>query len=571
MSNPSRHDYSRLLSGNGGVMFDNYCLRPELNSMQCDVRLKDETAPFINDTKCILLLGEEAMHKYLPETLGNTLNEMRGSLFHIKGIPTICSYLPQNAVDIYKDYEKEQNPMAADYNPDTSISEDGEEDEGDVKKLGKTKRSNYAFWLKADCTKAKVLCGLSSSNGSSIATILGSLLRNNIQPKYHVFPGSEELVNILTTNKNRTLLLDLETDYEEQNLQCFAFSFDGINIYSVPILDYNYHPACSDYCLIMRALAIAVRDNVTVCHNGACFDFLVLAHKYHIPVMHPHDTLIAMHRCYPDVEKSLGHCTSLWTWEKFHKDEDSQGYRTHDQMMQRLRYCGKDVYTMGLIKAGIDVYAKTIPGLEKSISDAMRCINPYLISTLMGIKVNQSMIDNMCKENDRLMVQYNRLIEWFIGEQGMAIIRGGKKLGMFAGSNKQCCKYFHELLGYAVIAKGKPNQFGQQSPSLGKKALYRLALKHENPVINLICAYRQVKKETSRLRFLPWKPGRDSTQWVIGNVKTFRLGSRAIFKTKRVIPLTGEIKERGFGGNIQNIEKSMREIYIPDGLNILSS
>jgi hypothetical protein len=38
-----------------------------------------------------------------------------------------------------------------------------------------------------------------------------------------------------------------------------------------------------------------------------------------------------------------------------------------------------------------------------------------------------------------------------------------------------------------------------------------------------------------------------------------------------VIPLTGEIKERGFGGNIQNIEKSMREIYIPDGLNILSS
>lgn len=43
---------------------------------------------------------------------------------------------------------------------------------------------------------------------------------------------------------------------------------------------------------------------------------------------------------------------------------------------------------------------------------------------------------------------------------------------------------------------------------------------------------------------------RDSTSWVISGTKTFRLASRKILST--------------YGGNLANIEKSLREIYIPD-------
>ena len=490
MSNPSRMDTHRLMSGNGGTMMDGFCLRPDMNSMMCDIRLRDETAPLWPETKCILILGEAAMHRLLPETISNSIHEMRGSLFMYKGLPTICSYLPQDCVDIYKNYEKENNPLASDYTPDDSVSEDGEEDEGDVKRHGKTKRTNYAFWLRADVKKCKHLL----SKGTPLFA----------RPEYRIFPGSSEVIALLTTTKGQELFFDIETDYEQQNLQCFSFCFgDGI-IYSLPILDYTYRPAYNDYHKIMRALAVAVRDNTVVAHNGACFDYFVLAYKYHIPINKTYDTLIAMHRCFPDVEKSLGHCVSYWTWEKFHKDEDSQGYRTSEHMMARMRYCAKDVYTMRLIKRAIDAYAKTIPGLQKSIDDAMACIRPYLIFTLQGIKVHDELVNTMCQENDRLMVQYNRFTEFFIGQDGMEEIRGGKKLGMFAGSNQQCCKYFHGMLDYAVVAKGKPNAMGQQSPSLGKKALFKLALKHENPVITLICAYRAVKKETSRLRFLGW-------------------------------------------------------------------
>src|SRR5579864_4833875 len=88
LSNPSRFDTVRLLAGPGGQLINDFCLRPELNLMQCDVRLASETEPLLPNTKCLLLLGEVSMLKFLPvETINNTLNEMRGSLFHYKGIP----------------------------------------------------------------------------------------------------------------------------------------------------------------------------------------------------------------------------------------------------------------------------------------------------------------------------------------------------------------------------------------------------------------------------------------------------------------------------------------------------
>lgn len=483
-------DSLRLLSGNGGVMFNDYCLRPEFNVMQCDIRLMEETEPLLPNTKCILLLGESAMHKYLPETLLNTLGEMRGSLMYYKGIPCIASFNPQEAVDP-KAYEFIHNKNSKDYIPDDSLSgSDEDEDDGDPKRHGKTKRANYCFWLKRDVWKCKTLL-----KGDTLG------IQSRLEPKYKCWPSAQEVIDRLLTTKNQFLYFDIETDYEEQNLQCFAFSFDGNTIYSVPILDFNYKWACASVHQILRALAIAIRDNILVAHNGATFDFFVLAHKYHIPIgRRVYDTMIAQHRCFPDIEKSLGHCISYWTWEKFHKDEDSLGYRTHEQMMARLKYCGKDVYTMYLIHQAITAYAKTIPGLESSIDAAMKCIRPYLIATLQGIKINEQKVNEMITENDRLMIQYNRMIELLIGEKGLEEIRGGKKLGMFASSSKQCARYFHDALGYPVMGRSKDTG----EPSLGKLQLYKLALKFENPVLTLINIFRSTKKETSRLRFLPW-------------------------------------------------------------------
>ena len=270
LSNPSRHDTINLLTGNGGLLFNKHCLQPEMNSMQIDVRLADDKSPYMEGTKCVVTMGEYACHTLLPETKDNSIGEVRGGIYQHRGIPCIPTFSAQEAADI-KNYEDELNTASKNYYGDDEVS-DSDEAEGDGKRHGKTKRANYAFWIKADMRKAK-------------AILFGKDVSKSKSPIYNVFPESCEVIKLLTNTKNQYLYFDIETDYEEQNLLCFAFSFDGITIYSVPILDYNYRPAYCDCHRILRALAIAARDNTMVAHNGAAFDFFVLAYKYRIAII----------------------------------------------------------------------------------------------------------------------------------------------------------------------------------------------------------------------------------------------------------------------------------------------
>ena len=489
LSNPSRFDTLNLLSSTGGHLFNNFCLRPEFNSMQCDIRVSEDKSPFLPNTKCIMLLGERALYDWIPESRNNALNEVRGSVFKINSIPAIPSFYPQDAADV-KGHEQALNKLDAKYAPDDDDYEkEDSEDYDSVKRLGRTKRSNYGFWLRADTRKAKQIL-----SGNGFAT--------EKKPVYKTHVSSEEIIQQLTRSKGGFLYLDIETDYE-LNIQCFSFTFDGAVIYNVPVLDHNYAPASGQLPYIFRALAIAIRDNTTVAHNGACFDFFVLAIKYGIAVRRCYDTMIAQHRCFPDIEKSLGHCVSLWTWEKFHKDEDSEGYMTREQMYKRMAYCGKDVYTMYLIHQEITKYAKTIPGLTDSINTAQSHIVPYLITTIQGIQYDMVKLVALQKENDRLMMQYIRVINILIGEGGLAEIKKEVKgkAKSFAGSNTQCVEYFHNILGYPVVYRSPKTG----KPGLGKKNMYKLALKHNNPVITFVLLYRTVAKEYSTLKFLPWR------------------------------------------------------------------
>lgn len=458
--------------------------------MQCDVRLADDMSPLLPNTKCVLLCGEYAMRKWLPETANNSIGEMRGSPFFARGVVHIPTFFPQDAADL-KAYEQQLNVHSKEYQPDAN--EFDNEDEGDVKRHGKTAKRNYAFWLRADTNKAKQVL---KNDGKIPASPYP-------QPVYHIYPNSDVVIDVLEKAEG-FLFFDMETDYEQCNMQCFAFSVDGINFYAVPILDYNYKPAYSSWPRILRALALAIHRCTIVAHNGAAFDFFVLGFKYHIPVYRCYDTMLALHRIFPDLEKSLGHGVSYWTWEKFHKDEDSHGYLTRDQMMARLRYCAKDVYTMYLVFKGIEAYSTTIPGLADSIAVAMASIRPYLIVSLQGIRYDAAKVKAIMSENDQLMMQYMRCCRLLIGEQGMkdvqSAVKGGKSHA-FPGSNKQCVKYFHDILEYPVVARSKKTG----EPSLGKQAIFKLALKHENPVLQFIIAYREVSKSYGTLKFIPWK------------------------------------------------------------------
>lgn len=467
LSKPSRFDRDELLCANGGHYFDYECLRPYTNRHCSDIRLADDRSNFITSTKAVLLLGEEAFKRYRPAEITTSLNEQRGNPFRLPtGEIAIATFEAQDSVDI-KDYEG-------------SFDDDEEDDDfGSDKGHGKTRRSNFRFWLKKDTHK---LLSILQDHNCKIPSAA--------PPRYHIYPQLELIVELLTQTKGKSLYLDLETD-EDRNVKCFGFGFDRQDIYVAPVIlpDYTLAYQSRTYSL-MRALAVAMRDNETVCHNGSGFDWIVLATKYRIPIRKVYDTMLAQHRCFPVVEKSLGHCMSLWTYEPYHKNEGNVGYMTMSHAMQLMEYCGKDVFGMMLVREAIDRHAAVTPGLAQSIARVNRYVKPYLLMLLQGIRFDNTKREEWSKINDRLMTQYLRC---------MGILMGPKQPPLI--SNKKCCQYFHDALGYPVLKRSEKTN----NPSLDAKNLFKLRLRHDNPVIDFLIAYRETQKETGAMKFNIWK------------------------------------------------------------------
>jgi hypothetical protein len=482
LSNPSRFDKNELLSGHGAKwFFEAECLQPEMNRYQCDIRLIEDKSPLLPGTKVILLLGQRAQSQYT--NTATTLDENRGSPFIVNGIPCISSFTPQDACDM-QNYELKFNAEAVAGNSAETESEDI--DGGDIfesKSRGRTDRANYRFWLKQDTKKAiRIL-----NNGGQ----LPKLYETN--PVYHICPDPDHVINHLRSTKHQDFLFDMETDFYSLDMRCFGYSFgnDPYNIYVVPILDTNYKPFYGNKTFhILRALAVACRDNCIVAHNGAAFDFFVLAFKLGIPIgSRCYDTLSSQHRIFPKPEKSLGHCVSLWTYEPYHKNEAVHGYHNREQLEKLLLYCGKDVFTMWLVKRAQLEFAAKDPGLQASIKAANRAIKPYLTSTLLGMHFNDTKRQALIKNNDRLMYQMLRIMKTLTGPDVGPLI-----------SNKRCVDYFHKQLNYKVMGRTKTD-----NASLAKDNLLKLRLAYENPVIDALLAYRRIEKETSTLNWKTWK------------------------------------------------------------------
>ena len=487
MSNPSRFDKKELLCATGGWFLTHDCLkRIGINRHQCDIRLAADKSTLWPKTKVVLCLGQYAQDVCMPG-LNTTLNQQRGCPVVINGIPYISSYLPQDAIDP-KDHESKFNEVVKLRNTSSqeeSINDDKDEDDfmGEKSRHGRTKRKNWRFWLAKDIDKV----------GRLLAA--DGIIPSTIEPHYNIYPTANEVIDILTNTKDQKIFFDIETDIHNFAWQCFAFCInDPREIYCVPVIDHNYLPAYDvvSQHKIMRALAVAFRDNTIVAHNGAAFDFIVLPWKFGIPIgRRLVDTMIEQHRCYPEVEKSLGHCISLWTYEPYHKDEGLGGYNTPQQVNIKLLYCGKDVSSMCKVYAGLHEHASKIPGLEDSIRQGNASIYPYIVAMLTGMEYDEQIRLQTVKENDRLMMQYLRCIHKLTGGE----------VNLLPTSNPSCVKYFHDLLQYPVLARSKKTG----KPSLGKKLMFSLRLKFNNPVIDFCIAFRECSKESGSLKFIPWK------------------------------------------------------------------
>lgn len=482
LSNPSRKDTdnSYLLSGNAGIYFDE-CLKTHgLSRQACDIRVCDTNLPLRDSTRCLLVLGENAMHVTCPEYNNYFLGEQRGyPLRSASGHYCIASFLPQDCMDVV-DYESRLNPLAG-----AGSGEDEGDGLADEKQHhGRTSRSNYRFWLRNDIRR--------------VATLLrqpyGQLPFNAIheRPIFRIYPKAEEAIAVLENTKSSYMDFDIEVD-SALNISVFSFSFDDSPIiWCIPCIRYNYSCAYNVSLLarIFRGLAVAMRDNITVCHNGWAFDLFVLAWKYRMPIGENHyDTLLAQHRIFVEPEKSLGHAMSIWTWLPFHKDTASFSFHNQEQEQKHWQYNANDVWGMKLVRIAQQNYAVKDKGLVASIEQANEMVRPYLLSTLQGIRYDAALALSIRQENDRYMAQYIRMLSILAGK------------AILPTSPKQVTTYFHTDLGYKVVGRSLKG-----NPNLDEKNMLKLKLKYpDNKAIDLVLAYRQKSKESGTLKITPWR------------------------------------------------------------------
>lgn len=531
LDKPSRFDlkdkeHKLLIQGVAGDFFDS-CLAAGGNSKihraTVEVRtLQSANEPLLPNTKCILVLGEAALHRYISDI---SLFEQRGAPFMHRGIPCVATFTPQDSYDL-RDYFSGED--------DETEKEDSETAEGKTTH-GRTQRKNWRFWMRQDIKKA---------------VRLTTSFQPTPRPTYHIGPDLHDVVRLLSMTKGKDFYFDIETDRHLQ-MTCFGFSFDSKDIYVVPMLQTHCLPKTYFYTqthLLFRALAIALRDNRVVIHNSM-FDLFVLAWRYGIPIGHRvFDTMLAWNRCYIEVEKSLGHVISALTDLPYHKNEGIFEPHNKLQAQQLYEYNGKDVFALTQIKPEIEKLAEKL-GATESVNLVNRSIVPYLTMTLEGTKLDEAKIAEIVDYHTRWNIQIKRILRYVTGQD------------FNPNSWQQVSAYLYDGLKIKKPEKDPTNE----------KTLLQLLLKHDVPAIHGILKYRGNQKRISKAGVKTknkpprywlecpfgkqFEGPRITTSWGLGVTVTMRLGSRKLLKK--------------WGDNEQNVEEELRKTHVPDKGKVL--
>jgi DNA polymerase I-like protein with 3'-5' exonuclease and polymerase domains len=351
-----------------------------------------------------------------------------------------------------------------------------------------TQRKNWKFWFEHDLAKA------------------WDIYKNGLQEKKPTFHICDpEATSVLAAAKNGEIFLDIETT-KEMKLICIGFALGENDVYVVEPSDE-----------FMATLKEAVKHNLVVIHNAMFDAFILRLHGIKIPRIF--DTMIAHHRVFPEVEKSLSHCITLYTHLPYHKSEYASQHK-----IEFFTYNAKDVFALTQIKPKILEAAKKIKA-EESIEMANRMIQPYLEMSFKGMRVDFNAVKELSQKAEFHNQQIMRIIKTLAG-----------KLNPL--SPKQVKEYLVEVLGFKDVKK------------TGAADILSLLRKHREPILYAILRYRENMKVLSKLKFEPWLGDRFTCSWKIAGTTTFRLGSSKLLDL--------------WGDNAQNFDKELRKIIIPD-------
>lgn len=525
LSHASRFDKEELISGTAGEWFD-YCFRP-LSRLTSELRTIDEKLPLRSGTNAVLLCGLNALNFLkLPE--GTKLSNVRGTPYTREGITALATFHPQDAMDP-KNYEEQLNKTlyVGDGDASDEDTDSDNESEGNsiasTKNKGATSRANYKFWLYQDCKK--------------LATAAPVFQFPTNECYHEIYPPATRVVQWMDSLSGQRVYFDIETNPQTFELLCFSMGVSAEHVITVPIRQYNSSIAYDEYSIarIVRALCGVFKRNTIVGHN-VVFDLFVLMWKWRIPPPpwdQIEDTMVMHHRNYLGIEKSLGHCISLYTNQPYHKDEGNFFPRNHAQDMSLWSYNAKDVEVLPLIHKGILQHGEKL-GTLSAMKQGNEAIRWLMTIMYRGVSVDTEKLCKMIDRNDKFK-------EFFVGRVIPKLV--GYNLN--PQSADQVSDYLYNKLGLKRNLRSDHTKTGT-----GKKSLYSIQIKKDVPVVTAILAMRRLTTEQGKLKSLLWRGNRWTGGYNVAGPKSLRLSSNKLF---------GE-----WGTNMQNFKKGIKKLVIPD-------
>jgi len=461
----SRYDLAqkppRMFSGAAGDLFQQRTFDvPELKPGCLDIRLTgtpDMQRPFYSKTR-FLLLGVEALKWLMPDE-PNLMKHRGFVLTGPNNCPAIATFHPIECYDFKA----------------TDFIEDDDDEEGDeAKDVGPTSRLNYLFWALLDYRKLISLpwplpgyradSPLIAPNANFVVGWL-----NSIQPNAYV-------------------TIDIETRRQDHSLDCVGLRSAGSTVV-VPFYSYTggLHYGHVDTARIYRALyQLFLRRDVTIVGHNLSFDLSVLCWRYQLPLPRKlYDTLLAQHREYPQLEKSLSHALSLYTYATRNHKGDIALNVSYANFQRLLGYNANDVlWTARIMEEQHRRHATDEP-LARAVATANRILYCTLLMSFTGIAIDVG------RRDEQVSVEQSR------ADALTKVLRVLTENPTFnPASPNQCAALLYTKLMYPIDERTKTG-----APSTGVKTLYKLQLKQPNPIIPFIIHAREAAKAASMLRF----------------------------------------------------------------------
>lgn len=412
--------------------------------------------PFVHNTR-FLLLGPLALKEVGFEE-PNIFKE-RGIVHTYRGRPAICTFHPIDCWDFKK----------TDFNSEL----DEEDDKEDPKDVGPTSRGNYLHWAMLDYRKLMTLPWP---------------LPAIVPAQKYIAPPANAVVDFINSLANCYAIIDIETRRQDHSLDCIGILSGGVSLV-IPFYSPNnglyYSPV--DTARIYRALHNAfLRPSVLWVGHNITFDLSVLCFRYGLPVPTSlYDTMLGMHREFPQLEKSLSHALSLYTFATRNHKADAAPNTSTENFRRLLDYNAGDLLWTREVFVEQVRRQQGDSALATAVGRANATLRTCLIISFTGIRLDLDERDRQIQRQLFAAQQWTRVLR---------ILTDNPEFN--PGSTQQCAAFIYHKLGYPIEERTEAG-----APSTGTKQLYLLHIKQPNPIFPLIIAAREANKAASMLKF----------------------------------------------------------------------